>query len=312
MIVVAGEALVDLIPGGSSDEWGLPSLVPRLGGGPYNAALSAARLGVPTSFFSRVSTDPFGEALLRRLRASGVATSQVQRGHEPTTLAVVTLNDHGAAQYGFYTDGTADRLVGDPGELAGPPFALSLGTLGMVLEPGVSSYEAVLRREHQRGVLTVLDPNIRGDLIADPPAYRKRFEGWLPHLRLLKLSVEDAAWLADSDLTGVSDAVRRWVAAGVGCVVLTHGGDGLSAHTAEGEVACVASSQVPVVDTIGAGDTVQGALLAWLAHREISDPERLSGEQWGAALRFAAAAAAVTVSRQGAEPPTFDELAVEW
>lgn len=311
MIVVAGEALVDLIPGESIDEWGLPTLVPRLGGGPYNAALSAARLGVTTSFFSRVSTDPFGEALLRRLRTSGVETSQVQRGDEPTTLAVVTLNEHGAAQYGFYTAGTADRLVEDPGALEGPPFALSLGTLGMVLEPGVSGYEAVLRREYQRGVLTVLDPNIRAELIADPAAYRKRFEGWLSHLRLLKLSTEDAAWLAETDLADVPSAVRRWLDTGVGSVVLTHGADGLSAHTTDGEVARVPGNHVPVVDTIGAGDTVQGALLAWFARREIVEPERLSVEQWHAALRFAADAAAVTVSRQGAEPPTFDELTVE-
>lgn len=311
MIVVAGEALVDLIPGDSVDEWGLPTLAPQLGGGPYNVALAAARLGTSASFFSRVSTDPFGEALLRRLRASGVTTSLVQRGDEPTTLAVVTLNQHGAAEYGFYTSDTADRLVTDPGELAGPPFALSVGTLGMVLEPGASSYEAMLRREHRRGVLTALDPNIRAELIADPQAYRKRFEGWLSHLRLLKLSTEDAAWLAESDLADVPSAIRRWLDAGVGCVVLTHGADGLSAHTTDGEVARVSGRQVSVVDTIGAGDTVQGALLAWLARREIAEPARLSAGEWTAALRFAAAAAAVTVSRQGAEPPTSDDVPVE-
>src|SRR5699024_10156298 len=135
MIVVGGEALVDLVPVGNVDDRGLPTLVPRLGGGPYNAALTTARLGAETSFLSRVSTDPFGTALLHRLRASGVTTSQVQRGDEPTTLAVVTLDEHGAAEYGFYVGGTADRLVADPGELPGPPFALALGTLGLGLGP---------------------------------------------------------------------------------------------------------------------------------------------------------------------------------
>src|SRR5699024_3134077 len=311
MIVVGGEALVDLVPGSSVDDWGLPTLVPRLGGGPYNSALTMARLGAETSFLSRVSTDPFGTALLHRLRASGVTTSQVQRGDEPTTLSVVTLDEHGAAEYGFYVGDTADRLVTDPGELPGPPFALSLGTLGMVLEPGASSYEEVLRRECRRGVLTALDPNIRAELIPYPQAYRARFEQWLPHLRLLKLSVEDAAWLAATDESRVPEAVRWWLRAGVGSVVLTRGAHGLSAHTSEGEIASVTGRTVTVADTIGAGDTVQGALLAWLDRHAVTEPERLSAGQWHRALDFAAAAAAVTVSRQGAEPPRLHELTIE-
>jgi len=294
------------------DSRGLPTLVPRLGGGPYNTALTSARLGTATSFLSRISTDPFGVALLRSLQDSGVTTSQVQRGPEPTTLAVVTLDEFRAAQYGFYTSGTADRLVADPGELPGPPFALSLGTLGMVLEPGASSYEAVLCREYRRGVLTTLDPNIRAELITDPAAYRARFEGWLPYLRLLKLSIEDADWLAPAGATDLSAVVRQWLSAGVGSVVVTHGAGGLSAYTRAGRIADVTGTAVPVRDTIGAGDTVQGALLAWFTQHAVATPEHLTAEQWQAVLRFAADAAAITVSRQGAEPPTRDELAVQW
>lgn len=308
MIVVGGEALVDLVPSGSLEESGLPLLAPRLGGGPYNVALSAGRLGIETAFLSRVSTDPFGEALLERLRASGVDTDLVQRGGEPTTLAVVTLDADGAAEYGFYTSGTADRLVADPGVLPGAPFALSLGTLGMMLEPGASAYEAVLRREHDRGVLTALDPNIRAELIADPAAYRSRFESWLPHVSMLKLSVEDAAWLADVDNAAVPAAVGHWLDKGVRAVVLTNGAEGLAAYTAEGERARVPTRAATVVDTIGAGDTVQGAMLAWLAGRGARELDRLSAGEWSEALTFAADAAAVTVSRAGAEPPTSYEV----
>lgn len=308
MIVVGGEALVDLVPSGSVEASGLPLLAPRLGGGPYNVALTAGRLGADTAFLSRVSTDPFGEALLQRLRASGVATDLVQRGGEPTTLAVVTLDADGAAEYGFYTSGTADRLVADPGVLPGLPFALSLGTLGMMLEPGASAYEAVLRREHERGVLTALDPNIRAELIADPAAYRARFMSWLSYVRLLKLSVEDAAWLADTSVAAAPAAVRQWLDAGVGAVVLTLGADGLAVYTAAGEQARVPTRAAEVADTIGAGDTVQGALLAWLARRGAAEPDRLSEREWSEALTFAAGAAAVTVSRAGAEPPTSDEV----
>lgn len=281
-------------------------LAPRLGGGPYNVALAAARLGAPTAFLSRISTDHFGDALLARLRESRVDTSLVQRGPEPTALAVVSLTPDSSARYSFYTEGTADRLVADPGPLPDSTTALSLGTLGMVLHPGAAVYETVLRREAERGVLTALDPNIRAELIADPDEYRERFASWLPHVRLLKVSADDAQWLSGgADVTG---AVKSWLAAGPDAVVLTKGSQGLSVVTASGEVVDVPPVPVRVVDTIGAGDTVQGALLAWLAHRGVTDVAALDGADWRAGLGYAARAAAVTVSRSGAEPPMAQEL----
>ncbi|WP_318306126.1 carbohydrate kinase family protein [Amycolatopsis solani] len=310
MIVVGGEALVDLVPGDPLDstvDGGLRALLPRLGGGPYNVALAAGRLGVPSAFLSRVSTDRFGEAMVERLHASDVDTSLLQRGDEPTTLAVVALDAKGAAHYTFYVEGTADRLVADPGPLPEEVTALSLGTLGMVLEPGASAYEAVLRREAARGVLTVLDPNIREALITDPAAYRARFASWLPDVRLLKISDDDAAWL-----TGGADplaAAKTWIESGVDAVVLTRGADGISVITAAGELAHVPSRKVAVVDTIGAGDTVQGALLAWLHTREVTDLASLGADAWREALAFAAKAASITVSRSGAEPPTSADMA---
>ncbi|MGW4520290.1 carbohydrate kinase family protein [Amycolatopsis sp. NPDC004378] len=310
MIVVGGEALVDLVPGDPLDstvDGGLRALLPRLGGGPYNVALAAGRLGVPTAFLSRVSTDRFGEAMVERLHASAVGTALLQRGGEPTTLAVVALDAKGAAHYTFYVEGTADRLVADPGPLPENVTALSLGTLGMVLEPGASAYEAMLRREAARGVLTVLDPNIREALITDPAAYRARFASWLPDVRLLKISDDDAAWL-----TGGADpvaAAKTWVESGVDAVVLTRGADGIAVITAAGELAHVPSRKVTVVDTIGAGDTVQGALLAWLHTHEAADLASLDAGAWREALEYAAKAASITVSRSGAEPPTSADMA---
>nr|WP_239071917.1 carbohydrate kinase [Amycolatopsis sp. SID8362] len=286
---------------------GLRALLPRLGGGPYNVALAAGRLGVPAAFLSRVSTDRFGDAMVERLHGSGVDTALLQRGDEPTTLAVVALDAKGAARYTFYVEGTADRLVADPGPLPENVTALSLGTLGMVLEPGASVYEAMLRREAARGVLTVLDPNIREALITDPAAYRARFASWLPDVRLLKISDDDAAWL-----TGGADplaAAKTWVESGVDAVVLTRGADGLAVITAAGELAHVPSRKVEVVDTIGAGDTVQGALLAWLHTRQVADLASLDADAWRDALAFAAKAASITVSRSGAEPPTSADMA---
>lgn len=302
MIVSGGEALVDLVPAESDPDL----LAPRLGGGPYNVALAAGRLGVPTVLLSRLSTDRFGDALVARLAASGVDTSMLQRGPEPTTLAVVALDESGAARYSFYTEGTADRLVADPGPLPADTRILSLGTLGMVLEPGVSAYESVLHREAARGVLTALDPNIRADMIDDGDAYRERFASWLPSVRLLKVSDDDAEWLTGGG--SAVAAVETWLDAGVDAVVLTRGGDGLSVFTADGEVARVPAADVPVADTIGAGDTVQGALLAWLADGGVTNLAAMTPDAWKQALAYASRAAGVTVSRNGAEPPTSNEL----
>ncbi|HEX7305164.1 carbohydrate kinase [Lentzea sp.] len=309
MIVVAGEALVDMVPVGDDE---LTPLAPKLGGGPYNVAVALGRLDVPTGFLSRVSTDHFGEQLVKRLHASGVSTDLVQRGPENTTLAVVGLAEDGSARYAFYVEGTADRLVEDPGPLAEGVQAVSFGTLSLVLEPGASVYEKVLRREGKR-LLTALDPNIRAGLIADPGAYRERFASWLPDVGLLKVSVEDARWLADAENATDADVIeiaRTWISQGPAAVVLTKGGDGLSVITATDQVD-VPPVTVDVVDTIGAGDTVQGALLAWLHDHDALDTGKvraLSRDEWTEALTYAGAAAAITCSRAGAEPPFASEL----
>ncbi|TQN28358.1 fructokinase [Haloactinospora alba] len=311
MIVVGGEALVDLVPEDPVPPPQLAPLAPRLGGGPYNVAIALARMGSPTSFLSRISRDRFGQALLEHLRECGVDVSLVQRGEEPTTLAVVAPEPDGSARYSFYTDGTADRLVADPGPQDARVGALSLGTLSLVLEPGATTYERMLLRESARGVFVALDPNVRGDLIADPAAYRRRFESWLPHVGLLKLSVEDARWLAaDGESDPVSQA-RHWAELGPAAVVLTRGSDGISVLTPDGARVDVAGRRSEVVDTIGAGDTVQAALLHWLDRHDALDAAavaELTAEDWRAALDFAATAAAITCSRPGADPPSAAEL----
>lgn len=305
MITVAGESLIDLVPQhAAAPGEPLPALLPRLGGGPYNTAVALGRLGARVGFCSRVSTDGFGDALLGGLRAAGVDLSLVQRGPEPTTLAVASLSTDGSAGFGFYAEGSADRLFELPEQLPHEVTALSLGTCSLVLEPGASAYEALLRRESARGVFTLLDPNIRAGLIQDGDAYRKRFRGWLPDVTLLKLSEEDAQWLGGTP--------EEWLAAGPQAVVVTHGGDGLTVRTRAGGEYAVPGAAVDVVDTIGAGDTVNAALLHGLAERDALSATAvaaLSGDDWAEVLAFAARAAAVTCSRTGAEPPYAHELA---
>ncbi|MEV7075639.1 carbohydrate kinase [Streptomyces sp. NPDC093990] len=300
MIVVAGEALIDLVPQGTG---ALAALKPALGGGPYNTAVALGRLGSPTAFCSRTSLDAFGEALLDGLREAGVDVSAVQRGSEPTTLAVATIDTTGSAAYSFYVDGTADRLFAAPAQLPAGTRAVSFGTCSLVLEPGASAYEELMRTAAAQGVFTALDPNIRAGLITDADAYRARFKNWLPSVSLLKLSEEDALWLGGTP--------QEWLAAGPAAVVVTHGGDGLTVFTRDGTVLPVPGEKVDVVDTIGAGDTVNAALLHGLAGLDALSPEALAdlgAEDWTRLLRFAARAAAITCSRAGAQPPYASEL----
>ncbi|RII20542.1 2-dehydro-3-deoxygluconokinase [Streptomyces sp. YIM 130001] len=301
MIVVAGEALIDLVPETAGPA--TAPLLPARGGGPYNTAVALARLGSPAGFCSRISEDAFGASLYERLREEKVDVALVQRGSEPTTLAVASVGADGSAAYSFYCEGTADRLFGVPDELPAGTRALSFGTCSLVLEPGASAYEELMHREAANGRFVALDPNIRAGLIADQEAYRERFRSWLPSVSLLKLSEEDAEWLGND--------VESWLAAGPAAVVVTRGGAGLAAYTKDGGEHRVPGERVDVADTIGAGDTVNAALLHTLWQRDLLSAQALAGlpgDTWREVLGFAARAAAVTCSRPGAEPPYADEV----
>jgi fructokinase len=309
-IVIAGEALIDLVPHGTEP---LADLSPRPGGGPYNTAVALGRLSTRTAFLSRISHDPYGEALLAGLRAAGVDTALVQRGPEPTTLAATAIGADGSARYTFYVEGTADRLFAVPGQLPPDVRAVAFGTCSLVLEPGATAYEKLLRTAAGDGLLTALDPNIRPPLIADPAGYRDRFAAWLPDVALLKLSTEDAGWLAGTDDPGaVRDSCLRRLDQGPRAVLLTDGPHGLTAFTRRhGTLHVPSDLSRPVSDTIGAGDTVNAALLHWLARHDALAPDaldHLTPDHWHAALTFAAQAAAITCSRPGANPPWAREL----
>lgn len=303
MIVVGGEALVDLVPvdGGSA-------LAPRLGGGPFTVAVALGRLGAPVAALTRLSDDAFGQAQLARLADSRVGTTLVTRTRQPTALAVAAMRPDGSASYTFYTAGTATVGIGDPGPLPTGTQAVALGSLALVFEPGASAYETVLRREAAAGRLVVLDPNVRPDVVVDPGAQRARFRSWLPSVGLLKMSGEDAAWLAPRD--DAVTAARSWLGLGPRAVVLTDGAAGLTVVTAGGTVT-VPAAAATVVDTIGAGDTVQAAVLARLHRLGALSADAigaLDADGWRDVLTYAARAAAVTCSRPGADPPWAGEL----
>ncbi len=307
MIVVAGEVLVDAVVDADGE-------VTRrtLGGGPFNAAVAAGRqTGTGrVQFLSRISTSDWGEQALNRLQESHVDTALAQRGDEEMTVAWAHLDESGAASYVFDWEGRADSLVVDPGLLDGSIFCF--GTCSMVFQPGAGVYEEMMRRQHDAGALVALDPNIRPAVIEaaglTEDQYRQRFWSWLPVVDVVKLSDDDCQWLAPED--SLDQAVTRMLDAGVQAVVLTRGAEGLSVHTGSID-AEVPAPKVEVVDTIGAGDTVMGTLLVALYEAD-AHPKRVVGklkhEQWQEILHRCATAAAITVSRAGANPPFQAEL----
>lgn len=304
MIVVVGEALVDLTPARCGEGMGY---VPRPGGSPYNVAIGLGRLGVPVGFLSRLSTDAFGRLLRDHLQASGVSLAYLVDAVEATTLALVHLGGE-EPEYSFYTEGTADRML-LPEHLPMIPedAALHFGSFSLALEPGASTLEGLMRRESGRRLLS-LDPNVRSSLVADRDAYVRRLEGWVGLMDLVKVSRADLAWLyPDQPAEAVAS---RWLALGPALVVVTLGKDGSLAVGAGGR-ASVAGRRVAVVDTVGAGDAFTSAALAYLHLQDALDRrglEALDTARLEVLLTFANAVAAQTSTRPGADPPRKDEV----
>jgi len=301
VIVVCGEALIDMIQNGDGTQRPAP------GGGPFNTARALARLGVATAFLGRLSEDSFGHELSELLVADGASLELTSFGPEPTTIAVAAVDNHGLAEYQFLVKGTsAPNLTSDmvPARLNHDVDALHLGTLGLVLEPMASTLVELVRRERD-GRLVMLDPNIRVGL-TDDDEYRRRLAAVMVESTIVKASDTDLAWLfPDRDY---ESAAGEMIRQGVPLVVITLGADG--AYGAHGDLRVhVAAPPVEVVDTIGAGDAFGAGLLAWLHDHGLVHPDlSLDEARLRAALAYASLAASLTCARAGADPPWKREM----
>jgi len=307
MILCCGEALIDMLPRTSTT--GEPAFAPYAGGAVFNSAIALGRLGVPTEFFSGLSNDLFGEQIRRVLAESGVGTRHAALSPRPTTLAFVRLQD-GHATYTFYDENTAGRMLSedDLPTLGDDVDAMLFGAISLIPEPCGSAYEALMRREHGRRVV-MLDPNIRPGFIADRDAHLARMHRMIAMADIVKLSDDDLAWFGEAG--DVADVAARWLERGPQLVVVTGGSKGATAYSRAGSVT-VDSLKVDVVDTVGAGDTFNAGVLASLHDQSLLTKTAvgsLSQEPIRAALTLGTKAAAVTVSRAGANPPWRHELA---
>ncbi|WP_316860997.1 carbohydrate kinase [uncultured Cohaesibacter sp.] len=313
-ILCCGEALIDMIPI-RNDQHGLAYL-PCSGGAVFNTAIGLGRLGCDTAFLSGLSDDLFGNQLVKSLEESGVSSDLSPRCHRPTTLAFVELSN-GQARYAFYDENTAGRMFG-PDDVPAIPSdidVLFFGGISLCVEPCACTYEMLAQREASTRVV-MLDPNIRPQFVKNEGEYRQRIETMLELSDIVKVSDEDLAWLCGAQ-NGIGDGLEEQanflLEKGPSIIWVTLGSKGAAAFTRAGLSLQVTAPKTCVVDTVGAGDSFNAAILAKLAELDWLEKRKLRsiGES---ALRevssFATQVAAITVSRQGANPPWRDELSV--
>ena len=307
MFVICGEALWDLFAVETADALTFDA---RIGGSSFNVAMALSRLGQKAALFTGISTDRLGHRLVDALAREGVDTSLLIRTDRPSTLSLVDVGPDGVPAYAFYGDEAADRFVttADLPALGPDVWGLHAGSYSIAVEPVGSSLLRLFEREAGRRLL-VIDPNVRLAVQPERGLWRERVERFVALCDLAKVSDEDLGLIYPG--ATALEIANRWLEAGARVVVITRGSGGAEAFR-RGEQVAVPSLPVTVVDTVGAGDTFQGALIAGLAERGIwSGPalDRLDGGQVRSLLAFAGAAAALTCTKRGADPPRRVELA---
>ena len=304
MIVVCGEALIDLVP---DDAAGVRfTAIP--GGSPANASVALSRLGIPTALLARLSGDAFGRQLRTHLAANDVDLSLAVDAPEASSLAIVSLDERGGASYRFDLLGRADWQWTDaelPHVLPAGTVAIHAGSLALALPPGGVAIERFLVRSKEKSTICV-DPNVRPSIVGDLDAVRADVDRWCGIADILKASEDDVEVLyPGADPEAVA---RRWQSMGPTVVIVTLGAGGVLAVHAGG-VSRLPAPPTTVVDTVAAGDTFTAGLLAHLHEAGLLGGRlAVTTEQLLGALAYGMRAAAVTCSRVGADPPYKKDL----
>lgn len=309
MILCCGEALIDFMP--IEKAYSQTFYKPCPGGSPLNTAVALGRLKHPVGMLTGISKDLFGKQLIAHLEESSVDCSFVVRSNLDTTLAFVSAESlEGDVEYAFYARKTADRSISVenlPKSLPENIEVLEFGSISLVMEPSASSYEYLMIRESTKRFIS-LDPNIRPDFIQDALAFHKRFEDWLDHVDLLKLSTADLEWLYPN--SKIDDAVSHILSKRVQAVFLTMGEKGAWAYTNNHQI-FAETPTVSVRDTVGAGDSFHAGLLYKLAELDrlkLGQLKEIKETELQASLHFAMKVAALTCTNTGASPPKVDEI----
>ncbi|WP_298741992.1 carbohydrate kinase family protein [Microbacterium lacticum] len=288
-VLVIGEALIDVVESESLS-------TEHVGGSPANVALGLGRQGLRVALLSQLGEDRRGAAIADHLNRSHVLVLPQSYVLEKTSTAVARIASDGHADYEFdiaWRNAFRSLPIDAP--------LVHIGSVASFLEPGASEIRRLLQH-HPPKTLTY-DPNIRPALMPPHKAAVAVFEETAAMANLVKMSDEDAAWLYPNK--SADDVVDNVLALGAQLAAITLGSEGaiVASHATR---VTIPALKVRAVDTIGAGDTFMTSLISSMstANLDLTDPAALHriGED-------AARAAAITVSRAGADLPWAADVA---
>lgn len=305
MFLSCGDALFDVFTQ-DSPSLTQTDLTARIGGSPLNVALGLARLGRDVGYLTANSTDALGQQIQAFMQAEGIDTRFVVRTDRNTSLAMVSLGHDGHPSYSFYIEGGADVSLQvsdlpDPDQFQ----AISLGSYSTVVDPAANSLQTLVQ-SCTPATLVAYDPNVRPSIQPDAQVWWQAFERIASRADLIKLSDEDIEFLAPGQ--SVEAFAERALAYGPKWVLVTRGGDGAVAFSADQQCVSVPGCSVQVQDTVGAGDTFQAAILDAIAEQQRLSPSTVAQVDMQRVLEWAITAAAITCSRRGADLPTRQDV----
>ena len=309
MFLCCGEALIDVFSN-HNDETNNLSLVARPGGTPYNVAIAIARLGGQSALLTGISSDSLGQHLYQTLKNESVVTDYLIRCQNPTALSLISVDNAGQPGYTFYGSNCADSSITRQmfPTIGSDIVGLHFASYSIVMPPAADAFLELAAELNDRFIS--IDPNVRPTVFPNLDTWRTRIDSFAKLAQLLKVSTEDLQFLYPG--VAVETIVERYLAKGVKLVVITDGDQAVSAWTEHCQVVRVKPLPTKVVDTVGAGDTFQAALLVKLFEMGAGNPETaieaLDEDQIHDLLSFANQAARLTCLKRGADSPHRSEL----
>lgn len=307
MIMVCGEALFDVFMQPSTQA--VLNMQAVRGGSPYNVAIGLARLGSSVGFFGGLSDDPLGVILRQSLEGEGVKTDQAPVVTANTTLALVQLDSSGLPKYAFYGEGCADRRleVKDLPTLSVDVKALHFGSFSLLVEPIGPTLLAFVQSQYKKKLISY-DPNVRPTVVADMGLWRASLQNWLRVADIVKVSHEDLSLLFPGQ--NPMDIVHTWLDAAPSIIILTQGEKGAVGLCCKGVVQ-VPAAEIVMVDSVGAGDSFQAALLHSLNQTQYFEKTMLGDidlPELEKILKFSVRASGLTCTKKGADLPYAHEF----
>lgn len=302
-VLAIGEALIDVVTRASdpSDSQEIP------GGSPANVAMTLGRLGRAVALQTWIGNDERGDVILDHFGASHVFITPESRAASHTTTANALINAAGAATYTF-------DIEWDPHfPLAVAPLAhiVHAGSISAAIEPGATAVLDALIRARAHALIT-FDPNARPTIMGNPNNAWDTVQRFVAVSDVVKVSDEDIAWLTQG--RELEEVITEWLNMGPQLVIVTCGKKGAIARTSSGLNLTIVPEDVPVVDTVGAGDSFMGGIidamwtLGFTGATSRHALRNLDEKAVTQILERAATVSNVTVSRAGANPPWAHEL----